>query len=64
MLRFILNFIIFGMIFYLIWKFQPTWIDVMRSWADSAYDIIVNLANMGIERIKEISSSGNAGNKG
>lgn len=58
MLRFILNFIIFGIIFYLIWRFQPSWIDIMRSWADSAYDIILNLFQLGIDKVKEISSGG------
>lgn len=60
MLRFILNFIIFGIIFYLIWRFQPHWIEVMRSWADSAYDIVVNLIQLGIDKVKELSSSGAA----
>lgn len=56
MLRFILNFIFYGIIFYLIWKFQPEWIDAMRSWADSAYDIAVDLISMIVEKIKAFSS--------
>jgi len=57
MLRFILNFFIFGFIFFLIWKFQPGWIDIMKSWADAVYNIIAHLATIGIEKIKDLSGS-------
>ncbi len=61
MLRFILNFIFYGAIFFLIWKFQPDWIDAMRSWADAAYDIVVDLVSLAVEKIKAVSA-GSGGN--
>jgi len=55
MLRFILNFIFFGVIFFLIWKFQPSWIDAMRSWAEQAYNIVVNLGSKAVDQLKDLS---------
>jgi hypothetical protein len=57
MLRFIFNFIFFGIIFFLIWKFQPEWIDAMRSWAEAAYDIVVRLVSLAIDKIRALSES-------
>lgn len=61
MLRFVLNFIFYGIIFFLIWKFQPDWIDTMRSWADTAYEIVVDLGSQLFAKIKALSSGSTGG---
>lgn len=63
MLRFVLNFFIFGFIFFLIWKFQPNWIEILRTWAEAVYNVVAHLASVGVDKVKELSSSIPAGGK-
>lgn len=43
MLRFILNFFIFGLLFYAIWYFFPDAFTTLTTWAGDAFDYIKSL---------------------
>ncbi len=42
-MRFILNFIFFGILFYLLWVYFPDQFEILKSWAASAVDLIKQL---------------------
>lgn len=50
-MRFILNFFIFGFIFYLIYIFFPEAFNTLVSWANSVYDFLSNLIRMAIDKM-------------
>jgi len=43
MLRFVFNFIFFGVLFYAIWLFFPDAFEKMVSWAGSIYNFLVDI---------------------
>lgn len=49
MLRFILNFFLFGFLFYLIYVFFPDAFHTFVSWANSVYDFFNGLIKMAME---------------
>lgn len=53
MLRFILNFILFGILFYLIWRFFPEAFDKLVSWAGDVFDFVKNLFTSTVEKLQE-----------
>lgn len=53
MLKFILNFILFGFIFFLIAKYFPDAFDRLVEWVDIAWNYIVNLFEKLVEKIND-----------
>lgn len=47
-MRFILNFFLFGFLFYLIYVFFPEAFTTLVSWANHVYDFFKDLVNTGI----------------
>lgn len=43
MLRFIMNFILFGILFYLIWMFFPEAFEKLVGWANDLYNWVTGL---------------------
>lgn len=58
MLRFIFNFIFFGVLFYLIWHFFPDAFETLVRWAQNIYEFIVEIATRVIEWISEVTKPG------
>jgi hypothetical protein len=46
MVRFIINFFLFGFLFYLIWHFFPGAFTTLVSWADSVFEFVKNFVVM------------------
>jgi hypothetical protein len=44
MIRFILNFILFGILFYLIYHFFPDAFQILVTWAEHLYEFLKDLA--------------------
>lgn len=65
MVRFILNFIFFGVLFYAISLFFPDAFQTLVSWAGKVYSFIVNavtaIINWVSEMTKSASNNGNGG---
>lgn len=56
-MRFIINFFIFGFIFYLIYIFFPEAFQTLVSWASSVYDFFHGLFIKASEKYKESTGS-------
>jgi hypothetical protein len=52
-MRFIINFFIFGFIFYLIYIFFPDAFQTLTSWAGHVYDFFRGIVQMIVERYNE-----------
>ena len=55
MLRFLFNFIFFGLIFYVISKFFPDAFSQLINWAEVLYDFLVSIGEKGVSMIKEVT---------
>ena len=55
MIRFIFNFIFFGVLFYAIWLFFPDAFNTLASWAAKVYEVIVDLATAVIDYVSELT---------
>lgn len=55
MLRFMFNFIFFGILFYVIWHFFPEAFDTLVKWAENIYSFIVDIATRIVEWISELT---------
>ncbi|MBA2726723.1 MAG: hypothetical protein H0U49_00925 [Parachlamydiaceae bacterium] len=55
-MRFILNFIFFGILFYLLWDNFPEQFEILKSWAASAVDLIKSLYNQLMEKLHVASN--------
>ncbi len=53
MLRFFVNFILFGILFYLIWRFFPEAFDTLVSWAGAGYEFIKSLISTSLEKMQK-----------
>jgi len=60
-MRFIFNFIFFGIIFYLIWRFFPVVIETFTSWLDVLYDYIRDVIMMAVDKIGSMSKDAGPG---
>lgn len=56
MLRFITNFVLFGLLFYLIHLFFPDAFNTLVSWVGSIYEFLHDLVLNVIDRIKGIQT--------
>jgi cytosine/uracil/thiamine/allantoin permease len=56
MLRFLINFVIFGVLFYAIYSFFPETFKTLVSWADSIYVAIKDFVLWIIERVNQFKS--------
>lgn len=52
-MRFVINFFIFGFIFFLIYHFFPEAFSTLVSWAQAAYDFAANLVGMARDKISK-----------
>ncbi len=50
-MRFILNFIFFGILFYLLWEYFPEQFAILKSWAASAVDLIKQLYHQLMDKL-------------
>ncbi|MBA3957446.1 MAG: hypothetical protein H0X51_03495 [Parachlamydiaceae bacterium] len=55
-MRFILNFFLFGFLFFLIWIFFPEAFHILLSWAQSVYDFFADLVPNGADSVKDTPS--------
>lgn len=53
MIRFLINFCLFGILFYLIWRFFPEAFDTLVSWAGNVYDFFKNLFGTTMEKMHQ-----------
>lgn len=53
MMRFIANFILFGILFYLIWRFFPEAFETLVAWAGKVFDFVRDLFTSTVEKINE-----------
>lgn len=53
MIRFVLNFFLFGILFYLIWRFFPEAFETLVSWAEMVYDFVKNLFSTTVEKMNQ-----------
>lgn len=53
-MKFLFNFVFFGVLFYVIYLFFPEAFRVLVSWADSAYQLIRDLGLMVYKKIQEL----------
>lgn len=51
-MRFIINFLIFGMIFFLIYRFFPEAFSTLVTWANAVYDAAAELIVWILDKIK------------
>lgn len=58
MLRFIFNFIFFGILFYVIWHFFPDAFETLVKWAQSVYEFIVDIGTRFVEWVSELTKPG------
>jgi hypothetical protein len=59
-MRFILNFIFFGVLFYLIWLFFPEAFDKLVSWANQAYEFLRDLFTQASDKVQSYRHSNDA----
>ena len=55
-MRFILNFIYFGILYYLIWRFFPVVIETFTVWMDSVYDVVRDLVMLAVDKVSSMIS--------
>lgn len=55
MLRFIFNFIFFGVLFYVIWVFFPDAFQTLVAWAGKIYHFVVEVGTSIVEWISELT---------
>lgn len=55
MLRFLFNFIFFGLLFFIIWQFFPDFFQKLVAWATAVVQFIENLVTMLIEKVNSMS---------
>lgn len=56
MIRFIFNFFLFGLLFFLIWRFFPQAFETLVGWASAVYDFFAALIQQLTDRISSHSS--------
>lgn len=61
MLKFIFNFIFFGILFYVIWQFFPDAFNTLVSWAGHVVDFIVAVVQSIVNAIGDLGSQKPAG---
>lgn len=61
MIRFIFNFIFFGVLFYAIWIFFPDAFTTLVSWAQSIYSFLVDIGAKIFEWISDLTKPGSKG---
>jgi len=49
-MKFIFNFIFFGVLFYIIWLYFPDAFKTMVSWVSQVFDFVKNLVQTGIDK--------------
>lgn len=57
-MRFILNFIFFGILFYLLWLYFPEQFETLKSWAGSAVDLIKHLYHSLMDKLQVSGAPG------
>ncbi len=53
-MKFLFNFVFFGVLFYVIYLFFPDAFRILVSWADSAYQLIRDLGLMVYKKVQEL----------
>lgn len=56
MVKFIINFIVFGIIFFLIHRYIPTVFDQLVSWLNQGYDFLVGLVMQLVDKLHQSHS--------
>ncbi|ADI38019.1 putative uncharacterized protein [Waddlia chondrophila 2032/99] len=60
-MRFIFNFIFFGLLFFIIYKFLPETFETLVGWVDKLYDVLRDAVVWVFEKVQSVASnSGNA----
>lgn len=57
MIRFIVNFFLFGILFFLIWHFFPEAFGKLVSWASNVYDFLQSLVMSLVGKIQQAKPS-------
>lgn len=56
-MRFILSFIFFGLLFYIIWMFFPEAFQTLVSWAARVYTFLYNLFSGLVDKVNSMSTN-------
>ena len=60
-MRFIFNFVFFGLLFFLISRFLPETFETLVGWVNSLYEVLQEAVVWTIEKVRSLTSSaGNA----
>jgi len=51
-MRFVINFIVFGFLFYVLWRFAPDLFQTLVSWVDAAFESLKELVMWGMEKFR------------
>lgn len=60
-MRFIFNFVFFGLLFFLISRFLPETFETLLGWVNSLYDVLREGVLWVVEKVQSIASSGSNG---
>jgi len=52
MIRFIINFILFGLLFYILWRYAPDLFETLVSWVDALFEYLKEGAVWVFEKIR------------
>ena len=61
-MRFIFNFIFFGLLFFLIYRFLPETFETLVGWVNSIYDVLRDAVLWVVEKIQSLTSGSGNGN--
>lgn len=55
MIKFIFNFIFFGVLFYAIWLFFPDAFKTLTDWAGNIYNVLIDLGTAVVDYVSELT---------
>ncbi len=62
-MKFVFNFIFYGVIFFLIWRYFPEAFNTLVSWVNGLWDFIVDLVVSIVAKVKGAMTSGGGNNQ-
>jgi hypothetical protein len=60
-MRFIFNFVFFGLLFFLISRFLPETFETLVGWVNSLYEVLRDAVLWIVERVQSLASNANNG---
>ncbi len=56
MIKFVLNFILFGCIYFLLWRFFPSAFDFLLDWVNQGYEFVATWVEQLIDKSQQANS--------